>query len=711
MTALQKSGLGSWKSEPDCSSLESSLETTGDLPVGDWIEPPAWIRGLALVGAASVLGFGTTGLVLAINGLHRPDLVLALGAVATAGVVLLGWRAVSAPGGTGRTSHTAAAVGVACIVALTVWNTANASEHVLIDRDGGSYVNTGRWIAREGSLQVEPNVGAFEDEPTVGFATWAVHPADDRLQFQDVLQFQFAHLLPVLLADAHYIGGDSALTGAPPIFSGLSFLAFFVLAWRLLRRPWFALAAMLTLAFLVPQVWFSRDAYSEIPSQILLFTALWLVADRRVVPEWRTALMSGLFLGALWAVRVDALVFLIGVPVVIAVAWLRSDPATRVARVRPAVVCFVLGLVPGLVLAFVDLRFHSLAYWRELAGEQQRLLLAVMLSAIASAAVVVSWRFLVPVLRRLPRNAIAWGVAIFIIAGSLATWVLRPRMQVGRAAPAPIAPFQRAEQVAVDITRTYYERSLTWMGWYLGALTVVAAIIGAGLFARWILMGKRAHWIAPLCVLAPGSVLYLYKASAIPDHPWVMRRFLVSTFPTLILLAFGFAVFLFSRKQMWSRVVAVVLAAFAVLYPLGTLLPVRSMTEMRGFAAVVDDACDALGPDAAVIVIEGEVHDLLENWAAQTLRGWCGSTVAVSSWDGSTPESLRRLAREWDQEGKPLFLVARSPAVITRLVPDAEIVTTRTATNTHKLARRLTTRPRDYATDTFTMAVGRIPAE
>ena len=44
---------------------------------------------------------------------------------------------------------------------------------------------------------------------------------------------------------------------------------------------------MLALAFLIPEVSFSRDSYSEIPSQMLLFTALWLLVSPRVLPRWR----------------------------------------------------------------------------------------------------------------------------------------------------------------------------------------------------------------------------------------------------------------------------------------------------------------------------------------------------------------------------------------------------------------------------------------
>ena len=43
-------------------------------------------------------------------------------------------------------------------------------------------------------------------------------------------------------------------------------------------------------------------------------------------------------------------------------------------------------------------------------------------------------------------------------------------------------------------------------------------------------------------LLVPTSVLYLWRASAAPDHPWVTRRFLPTAFPALILLALpGFA--------------------------------------------------------------------------------------------------------------------------------------------------------------------------
>jgi hypothetical protein len=669
-------------------------------------EPPAWLRLIAFAGAAGVLTFGATGLVLAINGWYRPAVAFPLGAVAFVGVMVLGRPAFASPGSRNRAAHVAAATGLVCILAITAWNASNASQHVLINRDGGSYLNTGRWLARDGALEVEPNVGPFQGEKTVVFHSYAVYPRKN-----GTLQFQFAHLLPVVLAEAYAIGGDAGLTHAPPLLGGIALLAFFVLAWRLMRNPWFALAAMLALAFIIPQVWFTRDAYSEVPSQILIFTALWLLSSRRVVPPWRVALTSGLFLGALWAVRIDAIVFLIGVPLFMMIAWLRADPDARATRIRPSILAFGAGLVPGLLLGFIDLSRHSGGYWSDLSGEEYALMAVVALSAIGATVIALCWRFVAPLARRLPWNTIAWGVAAFVIVLGFAAWAFRPKLQTVHGDGTPITGFQVAEGQTVDRSRNYYEWSLTWMSWYLGGLTLGAAIVGAGLLARQFLLGKRMRWLAPLCIIAPGSLLYLYAASAVPDQVWVMRRFLVSSFQTLILIGVGFAAYLFARKAAWLRVVGAIVAIVAVAYPLYTVWDVRDMTEKRGFLDVIYDVCDEVGPDAAIVVVEKDLEDLTENWVPQALRGWCGSTVAVSADGWSTPASVQNLANKWNAAGKKFFLVAAEPQVITDLAADAKPVPTRPGFNPKMLERKLTHRPKAYANDAFSMVVAEIPPQ
>src|SRR5262249_37022838 len=155
--------------------------------------------------------------------------------------------ALPRPGATGRASRIVAGVGLATIAAITLWNTTNESQHVLINRDGGVYSELGRWIARDGSLAVRP-IG-----PLRGGSPFT---------------FGFAQMLPVLLAEAYGAAGSRGFFYLPSLLGGVALLEFFVLSWRVLRRPGFALGAMLALALTIPQVSFARDSYSEIPSQI-----------------------------------------------------------------------------------------------------------------------------------------------------------------------------------------------------------------------------------------------------------------------------------------------------------------------------------------------------------------------------------------------------------------------------------------------------------
>ncbi len=690
-------------------------------PASTGVEPPVWLRMTAFVPAAAVLAFGSVGLVLAINGWYRPALAFPIGAVVWLALVALAWPAIRSDSGVdslpreaakgsdaARATHKNwyAAVGVAAIVLITGWNMAHASTHVLIDRDGGSYANTARWIARDGSLTVDARVGPFAQAP-VGFDSSAVFEVPG-----GKLQFQFAHFLPVLLAEGHAVAGDPGLFHTPELLGGFALLAFFVLAWRLFRRPLFALSAMLALALIIPQVAFSRDSYSEIPSQILLFTALALLVTPRVLPRWRIAFASGLFLGALEATRIDAVVFLVGVPVVCAVAWLRAEPENRRRVVLPAIVAFAVGIVPGMALGLIDLARHSGSYYPTLSGDVHRLTKLTVAVAVVCIVVVALWKFVFPFIRRLPWNVLSWVAAGGIALAGFAVWAFRPHFQIVHGDGRAIVGLQQTEHLAIDPTRLYFERSMSWMAWYLGPLTLALAIIGAGLIVLALLRGHKLRTLGALAILGPGSVIYLYKARAVPDHVWVTRRFLVSSFPTLILLALGLLAYVASRpaSARWSRplrIAAIAAAIVSFVYPAYTLIGIRSMSEESGYLAVVHDLCHDVGPKAAVIILEQTPMQNPENAAPQAIRSWCGSIVGISS--GTKPEDLQRLAREWAAEGRSLYVVSSSPDYIRSLLPTAEVMSTRHVVDDKLLAPTLTHRPDAYGSQSLQFAVAKVP--
>jgi hypothetical protein len=690
---------------------QAATDRTADAEPSAGDAPPPWLRLLALASASGVLTFGAVGLLLAVNGWYRPALALPIGAVAWLAVLAVARPALVPKTSTSRQAHVYAAIGVAAILAITAWNAAFASQHVLINRDGGSYANSARWIARDGSLTVNPRVGPFATDPTLEFDSFGVYEMPD-----GSLQFQFAHLLPAVLADAYAIGGNAGLFHAPEVLGGIALLAFYLLAWRLFRRPLFALAAMLALAFIIPQVSFSRDTYSEIPSQILLFTALWLLVSPRVVPSWRVALTSGLFLGALEATRIDALVFLIGVPVFLAVAWLRAEGTERHRSLFYAMCAFVGGVVPGMALGLVDVTRHSGMYYSDLSHNVNQLFEAVIGSVVVCAVVVGagSRPTLMRGLRALPWPALASGAGVLVGVAGFLGWLVRPRVQHLRGGfVGLVAGLQAAEHVTVDPTRKYFERSLSWMSWYLGPLTLAVAIVAAGFLLRELLLGRMSRVIGALCVIAPGTVLFLYKADAAPDHPWVTRRFLVGAFPVLILLALGLAAACAGKRGGGGRntaryAVAVVFAISAVAYPMYSVAGVRAMTEQRGYLAVVTEVCTDLGANAAVVVLQRDKKGLFDVWVPQTLRSWCGADVAVIR-GPAHPDALRRLARSWNAQGRRLFVVADSSAPVTKALPGVPIHTTREAVNTKFLRQALTHRPDAYTRQALSMVVAQVP--
>jgi len=692
--------------------------TPADDPTPFWGQPsdpttvePQWLRVIAFGSASVVAAFGAVGLALADVGYYRMLFVVPLGLIAWLALLAVARPILAMPGSSSKTAHVAAALAVVFVAIVAVSSALNASQHVLINRDGGAYANAGRWIAGHGNLQVPAPSGPFAGQPGLTTGSFGMYPSRN-----GSLSFQFPHLLPAILADARSVGGDRLMFATPGLLAGAALLALFLLAWRLVRQPLVALSAVVAFAFMIPEVSFSRDTYAEIPMQLLVFTALWILADPGTrFPRFhaRPLFVAGLFLGLLQATRIDAIAFLIGIPPLFAIAWLVAERSDRRSVARSTLAC-VGGLVPGMILGFADVWYRSHQYLHDLRSDVRRLTLGLAVSIIVSFAACV----LVPRMRRLRVNGAAVGMiaGVTVTVGGFAAWIVRPRVQHTRSAfDGLVAGLQAAAHVTVDPTRTYYERSMQWMSWYLGPVTLTVAIIGAGLLTYALLRGAMLSALPVLAVLGPASALYLWSASAVPDQVWVTRRFLVTAFPLLVLLAFG-VVALLARgspqriPRRLSMAVAVVIAVAAVAYPMVSVAPLRRITEQRGDLAVINDACRIVGHRGAVLLLP-ESTSLVSSWIPQTLRGWCGVPVAIAT--GSTArsaKSIRSLASAWSRAGKTLWLVAGMPATIVAALPDAQVEQTRIGINRYFLERTLLTRPKHYVVERFALTLAPVSA-
>src|SRR4051812_17488025 len=203
------------------------------MPNGRSATEPRWLR-VVVVGAALVLtGFGGVGLVLADLGYDRFWLALIVG-LPVVFVLFALVNPVLRVGGEvpdrapDTIERVCARIALAFAALTVVWNGLNASQHAQINRDGGLYLNAGKWIASHGTLNVKPLVGPFAHNTTV------IATSTGMKQRGTHLEFDLSHMLSALLAEAHALGGTRFMFLAVPFISGFALLAFYLLATRLI---------------------------------------------------------------------------------------------------------------------------------------------------------------------------------------------------------------------------------------------------------------------------------------------------------------------------------------------------------------------------------------------------------------------------------------------------------------------------------------------
>jgi hypothetical protein len=304
------------------------------------------------------------------------------------------------------------------------------------------------------------------------------------------------------------------------------------------------------------------------------------------------------------------------------------------------------------------------------------------------------------------------GVALVLVAA----WFIRPRVQKTHGKPNDfIKGLQVAAHVPVAPTRTYFEQSMHWMSWYLGPVVVVSAIVAAGFLTCALLRGRQRASLALVLMLGPASALYLWKANAFPDQVWVMRRFLISALPLFVLLTFGLVLALFRwvpprLPRLVPIGVALVIAAFAIGYPISTVVHIRNMTEQRGDLAVVKQACATLGTkDAAVVVMQSK-QGIVDEWLPQAIRDWCDVPVANMRTNPKETEALEHLATSWKAQKRQLWIVAGDGDAVHDALPAAKKASsTVTVIDKYFLERTLVSRPKHYQPTAFSLVLEPVP--
>lgn len=576
--------------------------------------PPAWFDRLLGLLVCALLGLALAGMPLAIAGAFRPALVLPASALVA--LALLRLRGPPAPRPASRPATLAAIFVLVSGVAIGAVNARYSAEHLIVDRDPGVYATTGLWLAESGELTVDGRPEIFGSHPDLSTNGGGYYPTESPGE----LDPQFLHLLPVVIATGDWLGGSRLALKVNALIGVLALFALFSLACRVMR-PWLAAAVTLALGVGLPEVYFARDSYSEILSQLFLLAglgALWDARQRR--ESRRAALIAGLLLGATCLTRIDAFLVVISLAVYASVVLFAAEglPAAERTRDRRWVAALIAGVAVPATIGLLDGLLHSPGYLRDLRPELVAIAAGVGLAVVGGAlALVARRRFtaLRPALAR-ARRPLATVAAVAILVVGVFGLALRPAVesatvQHSQGAAMRIEAVQRVQGDPVDGSRTYAELTLRWLGWYLGPLAVLAGIAGVAFATRRALLGRAPELVLALLVFAVPAALYLWRPHIDPYQLWPMRRFLPVVIPLVLLFA-GWGL-----DRLWShasasgvpgrwtaagRVAVVAVAAALVAVPGAQLAGLATMEEQGGVLPALRSVCSGVGADAAVLL-------------------------------------------------------------------------------------------------------------
>jgi hypothetical protein len=147
-------------------------------------------------------------------------------------------------------------------------------------------------------------------------------------------------------------------------------------------------------------------------------------------------------------------------------------------------------------------------------------------------------------------SAVAQWAALVLPAVIFVVLAERANLQVVRAAGDPavtrtVAFLQHLEGLPADGLRRYYESSLFWVAWYLGAPGLLLACVGAAEAGRrsvHALLDPRADgaaaaarlWGVPLLFTGWSVVTVLWDPAEVPWQPLASRRLVPVILPGLV---------------------------------------------------------------------------------------------------------------------------------------------------------------------------------
>jgi 4-amino-4-deoxy-L-arabinose transferase-like glycosyltransferase len=480
-------------------------------------------------------------------------------------------------------------------LAVCVWGLLNThfnAQHIITNRDPGTYVNASLWLVTHTSLRIStPTIFSHLHTVAVsspGFASYTNHG-------KTYLYAQGLHLLPAFMGLAGRLVGTRYMFDTNILFGMTALLAFYGLS-RLLVRPFWALIATGALAASMPFLYFSRDAYTELLAATFTFGALALLKlalQSRKSVVW---LLVGLMTGAGTLTRVDGLLT-VAAMVIFACIFLALLEESERPRALRNMVSLLIGAAITAILGWLDLSILSHSYyegigsqfWDEIILIGGSLLVGVPCIALAWHSHFLQW---------INKHTQNWRsiAAPAVIIGAALILVSRPLWTFGPHELLTTAP--------------------QWIVWYLGPILAILGLLGLAYAASRIVTSRQPLLLATFLVVALTCAVYITNPSISPDQIWAARRLVPVILPGMALFGVIFLEYIDRQYRQclevrWRYLLFFFVGSSLVLGPLLTSRPelIDHDTDLLGQMQTI---CQALPKHSIVLWLGRAQSDLIQ---------------------------------------------------------------------------------------------------
>lgn len=463
------------------------------------------------------------------------------------------------------------------------------TEYIFGGWDPGVYINTAVHIERTGKIVID-------DPPPEYFSTdeWAAYSQKHSAGYSEKypgfrrtepdgnrLIPQFYHLFPVLLAISYSLSGMASIFLLTPILGLLSLLAIYLAVYELMDRK-IALLSVFLIAINMAEIWQARFPVTEILSQFLLFSGLFLLARFLKRGESYSAWLAGIIFGLLILSRISALLIFLPLAIFFYVRWFISFRRKDLGFLLPLFMLTAYSLLSGMIFgghyvksAFINFRgAGSIWLWLSL----------------IPAVVVVGIR-LTPkrnrelLLRLFKGRRLRWAACAIIIGLVCFGYFIRP----------------------ADPSMSADRTNLVELGWLLTLPGLVLGIAGICLL---ILENRKASgWIFILLTLT-FAIFFLCRQLIHPYYMWAARRYMVIVVPGFLICAAWLIVRIGRVRLPAIRWMAVILFLLVAGMEISAGRVLFAHREYRGAVAFMDRLAE-LVKDGDLIVVEGKSIDKL----------------------------------------------------------------------------------------------------